>query len=257
MSRIADLKIKIFADGADYDGIVKMSRNPAVKGFTLTQAISLLADAGLKANPVPIYSAESPNTVLAQQPKAGANVLAGSKIRINFSRGPKPVSVPNVVGDPFPNAVSALRGAGFVITRNDIDSEAPKGQVVAQDPLAGAQVPNGSKVVLSVSKGPALSQVPDVTGQTEGDAKALLAGAGYKARVQRQPVTDPSQDGLVTSQNPVGGTPAKKGVGVRIVVGRLTAPPAATTTTSAATTTTPATTTPTTTTPATTTTATP
>jgi transaldolase len=34
MSRLADLKVKIFADGADYDGIVKMSRNPLIKGFT-------------------------------------------------------------------------------------------------------------------------------------------------------------------------------------------------------------------------------
>jgi transaldolase len=34
MSRISDLKVKIFADGADYDGIVKMSRNPVIKGFT-------------------------------------------------------------------------------------------------------------------------------------------------------------------------------------------------------------------------------
>src|SRR5262249_18337447 len=34
MSRIADLKVKIFADGADYAGIGKMSKNPAVKGFT-------------------------------------------------------------------------------------------------------------------------------------------------------------------------------------------------------------------------------
>jgi transaldolase len=34
MSRITDLKVKIFADGADYDGMVKMSRNPAIKGFT-------------------------------------------------------------------------------------------------------------------------------------------------------------------------------------------------------------------------------
>src|ERR1700738_1734820 len=33
MSRITDLKVKIFADGADYDGMVKMSRNPAIKGF--------------------------------------------------------------------------------------------------------------------------------------------------------------------------------------------------------------------------------
>jgi transaldolase len=34
MTGIADLKVKIFADGADYDGIVKMSGNPVIKGFT-------------------------------------------------------------------------------------------------------------------------------------------------------------------------------------------------------------------------------
>ena len=34
MSTLANLKVKIFADGADYEGIVKMSKNPAVKGFT-------------------------------------------------------------------------------------------------------------------------------------------------------------------------------------------------------------------------------
>jgi transaldolase len=45
MSRIADLKVKIFADGADYDGIVKMSKNPAVKGFTTNP--SLMRKAGV------------------------------------------------------------------------------------------------------------------------------------------------------------------------------------------------------------------
>jgi transaldolase len=34
MSTLANLKVKIFADGADYEGIVKMSKNPAIKGFT-------------------------------------------------------------------------------------------------------------------------------------------------------------------------------------------------------------------------------
>src|SRR5947199_1898590 len=33
MSTLANLKVKIFADGADYEGIVKMSKNPAIKGF--------------------------------------------------------------------------------------------------------------------------------------------------------------------------------------------------------------------------------
>jgi len=34
MSTIADLKIKIFADGADKQGIMEMYRNPLIKGFT-------------------------------------------------------------------------------------------------------------------------------------------------------------------------------------------------------------------------------
>jgi transaldolase len=34
MSRLDKLNIKIFADGADIEGIVKMSQNPLIKGFT-------------------------------------------------------------------------------------------------------------------------------------------------------------------------------------------------------------------------------
>jgi transaldolase len=45
MSSVADLKVKIFADGADYDGIVKMSRNPVIKGFTTNP--SLMRKAGV------------------------------------------------------------------------------------------------------------------------------------------------------------------------------------------------------------------
>jgi transaldolase len=45
MTRLADLKVKIFADGADYDGIVKMSRNPLIKGFTTNP--SLMRKAGV------------------------------------------------------------------------------------------------------------------------------------------------------------------------------------------------------------------
>ena len=45
MSRITDLKVKIFADGADYDGIVKMSKNPLIKGFTTNP--SLMRKAGV------------------------------------------------------------------------------------------------------------------------------------------------------------------------------------------------------------------
>src|SRR5262249_19070228 len=46
MSRITDLKVKIFADGADYDGIVKMSKNSAIKGFTTNPTLMRKAGVG-------------------------------------------------------------------------------------------------------------------------------------------------------------------------------------------------------------------
>jgi transaldolase len=45
MSRVTDLKVKIFADGADYEGIMKMSKSPVIKGFTTNP--SLMRKAGV------------------------------------------------------------------------------------------------------------------------------------------------------------------------------------------------------------------
>ena len=46
MSLLDELKIKIFADGADIDGIIEMSRNPLIKGFTTNP--TLMRKAGVK-----------------------------------------------------------------------------------------------------------------------------------------------------------------------------------------------------------------
>jgi transaldolase len=46
MSSLADLKVKIFADGADFDGIVKMARNPLIKGFTTNPTLMRKAGVG-------------------------------------------------------------------------------------------------------------------------------------------------------------------------------------------------------------------
>jgi transaldolase len=40
MDRLRQLKVKIFADGADFDSIVKLSSNPLVKGFTTNPSLA-------------------------------------------------------------------------------------------------------------------------------------------------------------------------------------------------------------------------
>ncbi|HEX5450641.1 MAG TPA: Stk1 family PASTA domain-containing Ser/Thr kinase [Gaiellaceae bacterium] len=194
---------------------------PEVKGQQLVDAVQEISAAGLTAKPAYVYSSEPANVVVGEAPKPKTVVLKGSTVHINISRGPKPVTVPDVTGQPFDNAQSALRGAGFTVGRLDIQSDQPPGTVISEDPQGGQSVPQGSKITLSVSKGPGTSQVPDVTSQTQSDAIAILKGAGFKPQVVTQDVTDPGSDGIVIAQDPQGNTTGVKNETVTITVGQL------------------------------------
>jgi serine/threonine-protein kinase len=87
-------------------------------------------------------------------------------------------------------------------------------------------------ITLQVSAGPKTSQVPDVTSQTEADARAQLRQSGFQVQVVEEIVDDESLDGRVLSQDPEGGSDAEQDTTVVIVVGRFEqAPPADTTST--------------------------
>src|SRR5205823_4797313 len=197
-------------------------RVPNVVGQNVTDAVAALAAQGLNPKIRRIFSSEQTDTVTAQQPAAGDRVPKGESVHINVSRGAKPVQVPDVRGEPFANAKSALEGLGFTVTRVDIQSDQAKGVVVASNPPPGQSVDKGSQVTLSVSKGPAATQVPDVTNQNQADATQILQQAGLQVAVIVDPVTDPSQDGIVISQDPSAGADATQGEVVTIHVGQLT-----------------------------------
>jgi eukaryotic-like serine/threonine-protein kinase len=194
---------------------------PNVVGQSVTDAVASLAAVGLSPKIARIYSTAQQDTVTAQQPAAGDQVAKGDSVRINVSRGAKPVQVPDVTGQPFANAKSALQGQGFTVKRVDIQSDQAKGVVVATDPPAGSSVAKGSQVTLSVSKGPATTQIPDVTNQNQADATQILQQAGLTVAVIYDQVTDPAQDGIVISQDPSPGADGTQGEVVTIHVGQL------------------------------------
>jgi beta-lactam-binding protein with PASTA domain/predicted Ser/Thr protein kinase len=205
------------------------TRVPDVVGQSRDQAVSDLVNAGLKANVVQVNSLEPVNTVLATAPQAGTELVEGSTVRVNVSKGPKPIAVPNVIGSAFESAQSTLQGAGFAVAREDVEDPAAAGTVVGQSPAAGTQQSKGSVITLQVSSGPKTSQVPDVTSQTEADARAQLQESGFEVQVVEEIVDDESLDGRVLSQDPEGGNDADQGTTVVIVVGRFEPPPTDTT----------------------------
>ena len=194
---------------------------PSVIGEPLDQALSELQDANLKGKTVQIDSDKPEGTVVSQSPTAGASVDQGSKVTIRISKGPKPVIVPNVIGSSFDSANSTLLAAGFAVSRTDVQSDQPKDTVIGMDPGPGSEQPKGTKINLQVSKGPTTSMVPDVTSLSQNDAQAQLKASGFKVKIVPQPVTDPSQDGIVQTQDPGGGTQAPPGTVVTIAVGKF------------------------------------
>jgi beta-lactam-binding protein with PASTA domain/predicted Ser/Thr protein kinase len=197
---------------------------PDVVGESRDDAVVELRDAGLDPNVVEINSPRDAGTVLATAPSAGEVVVEGTRVRVNVSKGPRPIAVPNVVGQAYESAASTLQGAGFGVAREDVESEEAAGIVVAQSPAAGSQQSRGSTVTLQVSEGPPTESVPDVTSQDEAQASVLLDEAGFAVEVQDQETDDESLDGLVISQDPPGGTELEQGETVTIVVGRFVPP---------------------------------
>ena len=166
-------------------------------------------------------------------------------MRINYSTGPKQVAVPPVVGLDYSTALQQLQAAGFAVARTDVESDQPAGVVVSQVPSGSSTATKGSTVNLSVSNGPQTTPLPDVTGQTEADAKTTLKAAGFKVSVTKQDTDVETFDGVVISQDPPGNSQQDPNTVVTLFVGALrgaagtTRPTTTTTTTTTTTPTTP------------------
>ena len=198
---------------------------PDVVGKSNNDAIAAITDAKLKFKVLNVFSKEDAGTVVAQSPRGGQVVTQGSIVHINVSKGLQPLQVPDVRGQLYDNAAGQLQGAGFAVGRRDVDSAQPKDTVIDQDPRGGASLARGGTVTLFVSKGPKQTTIPDVTSQDQDSATQVLEQSGFTVDVQQQDTTDPAQDGIVLSQDPPGGTKAKPGTTVTIVVGHLVAVP--------------------------------
>ncbi len=219
----------------------KTVKVPDVVGKQLTDAVATLTRAGLVAKSVGVPSDRPTSTVTAQDPPEGTSLVEGASVRINYSTGPKQIAVPPVVGLDYSTALQQLQAAGFAVARTDVDSSQAAGIVTGQTPAGNSTATKGSTVSLTVSKGPQTSLLPDVTGQTEADAKATLKAAGFKVAVSPQDTDVETFDGVVISQDPPGNTQQDPNTVVTIYVGNYTAPADTTPTDTTSTTTTPTT----------------
>lgn len=197
---------------------------PDVAGMTESQAAAVLAEASLVLGQVS-YRAEIPSgvetgSVLGQDPPAGARVASGTVVDIVVA-GAKTVPVPGVVGLSESEAITRIQQAGFSLgsVESTYGTAENVGTVVSQAPSAGVELPEGSPIGLTVSRGPELVAVPGVTGRTRADAEKLLKDAGFAVEVVEE-ASDTATQGVVFRQSPDAGVTATKGTKVTIHVSK-------------------------------------
>ncbi|MEU6475663.1 Stk1 family PASTA domain-containing Ser/Thr kinase [Streptomyces sp. NPDC047017] len=163
-------------------------RVPDLKGRPLGEAQRALKKDGLEPGMVSrAFSQDvAKGSVISTDPKTGTDRHAGSAVALVVSKG-RPVDVPDVTGEDPDEARSDLSDAGLKveIAPAQVNSEFDKGQVARQTPPSGAQAAEGDTVTLTLSKGPELVEVPDVTGDSVDDAEKALRDAGFKSDEDR------------------------------------------------------------------------
>jgi serine/threonine-protein kinase len=192
---------------------------PNVIGQTQAAAASSLRHAGLESIPTLAANAHVPNgLVVGTTPPPGTVVDKGSRVSVVVSSGPGIVALPNVNGKKSAEATKILREKGFQPTVQDQSSDTvAKGLVISTSPPADTEVQVGGPVTVLVSSGPQEASVPEVTGESQANATATLAAAGFKVAVAKREVAEPAA-GTVISQSPEASSQLKVGGRVTITV---------------------------------------
>ena len=202
---------------------------PLVRGLTVKEATALLAPLGLTLSIKEVVNDPKipENQIMSQDPKVDTQVRSGSTIVVIVSGGLGQATVPNVQGQVANAAQQLLQTSpyNFVVTLvNEASSTIEQGRVIRTEPAIGAQSPAGSAITVFVSSGGNKVAVPQVEGQTEVDARALLATAGLTPDVKYQDV--PANDiniGKVITQGTDAGTLVDPGFIIRLTIGRAAA----------------------------------
>ena len=155
--------------------------------------------------------------VAKTSPKIGSKLKPGDRVDLVISKGPKPIEIPNVVGQKIKTAGANLSDLGLKVDRSNVFSESvKKNTVMSIKPKAGNTVASGSTVEVVVSKGPPPVIVPNLVDMPRKKAIAALEKIGLRPKVEVGAVAPLNR---VISQSPAAGTQIPKGstVTIRII----------------------------------------
>lgn len=186
-------------------------------GLSQENAETAIEAAGLQVGEITeTYSTEvDAGLVISVDPEEGETVRHDTPVNLTVSLGPKPVTVPNVVGSSRTDAESALEELGLTVNVTEqYSNEVAAGNVISQSEDADTTLHEGDSIDLVVSLGPEYVEVPSVFGKQLEEATQILEDAGFQVEVNQLA----SFFNTVGSQSPAAGERARRGSTVTITV---------------------------------------
>jgi serine/threonine-protein kinase len=166
-----------------------------------------------------------PGTVVAQDPRQGAEVASGATVTIFVAVEPDTVVVPDLEGLTVSQAQAALRAAEL-----ELGSQIPEASdtidvdlVIRSEPPVDDEVEPGTRVDIVVSTGPEMVEVPDVSSGclSIGGANQLLRPLGLNLEIGEPVPSTPDcpNPTRILGQEPPAGTPVEVGSTVTVFQG--------------------------------------
>ncbi len=182
---------------------------PEVTGLAVDEARAQLEDAGFRVKIADgVYKLRIPaDHVVQVTPAPGTSLERDATVTLVPSLGPKPVSVPELVGKTLEQARTLLPGAHLllgVVTEEYSDEPEDTILRVASELIDG-KAPRDSAIDVVVSKGPRPIPVPNVVGATLEDAKDRLESAGFVVDDSKAKFSTDVERGRVIRQTPAEG----------------------------------------------------
>ena len=139
---------------------------------------------------------------------------------------PHDVQVPGVVGLSVEEAQAKLEAEDLTvrIAKGEYDEQAPVDQVLSQLPRPGAEIREGSQVVLVPSLGPPPVKVPDLVGMTVPDARRALEQVGLELAEPTERYDTKSPAGRIIDQSVPPKERIPQGSAVQVLVSKGPAP---------------------------------
>ncbi len=206
-------------DSDDAPVQLSMSEVPNLIGTPLDEAREILREAKLSVQMDYQTNIDySENTVFDQEPRAGAKLEPAETVRLWVSKGTGPMTLIKVIGDSVGDAVRDLEAMGLRVDTLELeDPVQPAGQIIDQNPVAGTEITPGQRVILFVSKGPAVEQIPDLENRPVLAAMNIISQLGWLASTSEE-ASETIPEGLVIRTEPPAQSKLSPGSRVEIVI---------------------------------------